>query len=120
MTRLSPVLLLIATATVALAQTAPLEDGGLRTQCCPGHAGNIAKEADAEPGYGFVAKPDETDWVHAVVKSGADTYTSDRQASSQFEAQSALLTAKPRFQGSSRRPRNARSITWFTASDNWQ
>ena len=39
---------------------------------------NIAKEAETGPGYGFVAKPDETGWVHAVVKSGADTYTSDR------------------------------------------
>src|SRR5271170_2593008 len=85
MTRLSPALLLIATATVALAQTTPLERNG-QTITIEAYApnivrvtlSNIAKEAEAGPGYGFVAKPDETGWKHAVLNNGADTYASDR------------------------------------------
>ena len=38
----------------------------------------IAKEAQAAPGYGFVAKADETGWKHAIDPEGADTYTSER------------------------------------------
>ena len=85
MTRLSPVLLLIANAIAVLAQTAPLERNG-QTITIEAYApnvvrvtlSNIAREAEAGPGYGFVAKPDETGWKHGVATSGADTYTSDR------------------------------------------
>src|SRR5271157_5062609 len=85
MTRLSPVLLLIATATLALAQTTPLERNGQKIAIeayAPNVVrvtlSNIAREAEGRPGYGFVAKPDETGWKHAVTADGADTYTSDR------------------------------------------
>ena len=85
MTRLSPVLLLTATATVALAQNTPLDRNG-QTITIEAYApnvvritlSNIAKEAEAGPGYGFVAKPDETAWKHAAIESGADVYTSAR------------------------------------------
>jgi alpha-D-xyloside xylohydrolase len=38
----------------------------------------IAKEAEAGPGYGFVAKEDDAGWKHDVNKDGADVYTSER------------------------------------------
>ncbi len=40
----------------------------------------IAKEAQAGPGYGFVAKPDPADWKHAQGENGSDTYTSSRMS----------------------------------------
>lgn len=38
----------------------------------------IAGEAAAGPGYGFIAKPDDAGWTHAVAANGADSYTSRR------------------------------------------
>jgi len=38
----------------------------------------IAREAQAAPGYGFVAHADGTDWTHAINSEGADIYTSAR------------------------------------------
>jgi alpha-D-xyloside xylohydrolase len=38
----------------------------------------IAKEAEAGPGYGFVAKPEDAGWRHSVTANGADVYTSAR------------------------------------------
>src|SRR3984885_16044858 len=83
MIRLSPVLLLLATG--ALAQTTPLERNGQAITIEP-YAANvvrvtlsmIAKEAEAGPRYGFVAKPEQTGWKHTVTEKGADVYVSPR------------------------------------------
>ncbi|MGA8026267.1 MAG: TIM-barrel domain-containing protein [Bryobacteraceae bacterium] len=83
MIRVSPVLLLVA--ATAVAQIKPLDRNGQSITIEP-YAANIAritlskipKEAEAGPGYGFVATPDETGWKHAVSANGADTYTSSR------------------------------------------
>ena len=37
-----------------------------------------SKEAEAEPGYGFVARPVDGGWRHTVAASGADVYASAR------------------------------------------
>jgi alpha-D-xyloside xylohydrolase len=84
MIRLFP-LLLLAAATAALAQTTPLDRNGQTITIEP-YALNvvrvtlstIAKEAEAGPGYGFVAKPEQAGWKHTVADSGADIYTSPR------------------------------------------
>src|SRR5271170_6366418 len=85
MIRKSHALLLLAAATVALAQNPPLERNGQTITIEPYAPNvvrvtlsNIAKEAEAGPGYGFVAKPDPAGWTHAVTENGADTYTSPR------------------------------------------
>jgi alpha-D-xyloside xylohydrolase len=83
MIRLSPVLLLLATG--ALGQTMPLERNGQTITVEP-YASNvvrvtlsmIAKEAEAGPGYGFVAKPEQAGWTHTVAENGADSYISPR------------------------------------------
>ncbi|MBW4026718.1 MAG: glycoside hydrolase family 31 protein [Acidobacteria bacterium] len=84
MLRCSAVLLL-AIATSALAQNAPLTRNGQTITIEP-YAPNvvritlstIAKEAEAGPGYGFIARQDDAGWKHATTGNGADTYTSAR------------------------------------------
>jgi alpha-D-xyloside xylohydrolase len=39
---------------------------------------NIAKEAETGPGYGFVAKPEDSGWRHSMDANGADVYASAR------------------------------------------
>ena len=90
MIRYSPALLLLA-ATAALAQTTQpepntaIERNGQTITIEP-YAPNvvrvtlstIAKEAEAAPGPGFVAHPDQSGWRHATTPTGADTYSSPR------------------------------------------
>jgi alpha-D-xyloside xylohydrolase len=67
------------------AQNAPLDRNGQTISIEP-YAPNvvrvtlsmIAKEAEAGPGYGFVAKPEMGGWTHSVMANGADVYTSAR------------------------------------------
>ncbi len=77
-----PVLLLGISAS---AQTVPLSRNGQTIAIAP-YAENvvritlstIASEADAAPGYGFVAGATSAGWNHAVTESGEDTYRSGR------------------------------------------
>ncbi len=79
------VLLLTLLTGAALSETPALQRNGQTVSVEP-YALNvvrvtlstIAKEATAGPGYGFVAKPEETGWRHGTTDPGADTYTSSR------------------------------------------
>lgn len=105
MTRQFPALLLIVCTSAALAQKSPsgssergpsagsvprtqsvtLDRNGNTVTIQP-YAANIvrvtistvAEEAEAGPGYGFVAKADDAGWKHETGSDGADTYTSSR------------------------------------------
>jgi alpha-D-xyloside xylohydrolase len=79
------VFVLLGLSTALLGQTAPIERNGQAITIEP-YAPNvvrvtlslIAGEAVAGPGYGFIAKPDQSDWTHSRENSGADVYKSDR------------------------------------------
>src|SRR5512142_1004486 len=77
--------LLLAVPAISFGQTLPLERNGQTITIEP-YAPNIvrvtlstiAREAEAGPGYGFVAKPEQAGWKHIADKSGADIYQSSR------------------------------------------
>jgi alpha-D-xyloside xylohydrolase len=79
------VFVLLGISTVMLGQTVPLERNGQTITIEP-YAPNvvrvtlsmIAGEATAGPGYGFLAKPDQSGWTHSLESSGADVYKSPR------------------------------------------
>jgi alpha-D-xyloside xylohydrolase len=81
--RWTPVLLIFAAA--ASAQYAPLDRNGQTITIAP-YGQNvvrvtlsmIAGEAEAGPGYGFVARPESAGWKHSVTANGADVYQGGR------------------------------------------
>jgi alpha-D-xyloside xylohydrolase len=80
-------LLLLAASTATIAQTLSLDRNGQMIMIEP-YAPNvvrvtlslIAKEAEAGPGYGFVAKPEWAGWKHTVAEDRADVYGSPRMS----------------------------------------
>jgi alpha-D-xyloside xylohydrolase len=76
---------LLLLAATAIAQSTPLERNGQTITIEP-YAPNvvritlstIAREAEAGPGYGIMAKPEPTGWKHSIAASGADIYASPR------------------------------------------
>ena len=85
MNRLCIALFLLLSAPAAFSQMSPLDRNGQTITIEP-YGPNvvrvtlstIAKEAEAAPGYGFIAKPESMGWRHALAGNGADTYTSPR------------------------------------------
>ncbi|MDP9049439.1 MAG: alpha-glucosidase, partial [Acidobacteriota bacterium] len=85
MKRSSLVFLMLGLSSAMMAQTVPLERNGQTVTVEP-YAANvvrvtlslIAKEAVAGPGYGFVATPEQTGWIHSTEAGGADLYKSPR------------------------------------------
>lgn len=87
MNRLFTALLLIALSTAAPAQIQSLElQRNGQTITIEPYATNvvrvtlslIANQAEAGPGYGFIAKPEQTGWSHTSDERGADVFTSAR------------------------------------------
>src|ERR1043166_6349932 len=84
MIRLSAGLLLLSTTSFAAAQVSLNRSG--QTIVNEPYAPNvvrvtlslIAREAEAAPGYGFVARPADSGWSHNVAANGADVYISSR------------------------------------------
>jgi alpha-D-xyloside xylohydrolase len=79
------VLPLTLLAVAGTAQIVPLDRNGQTISIQP-YAPNVVrvtlslqpKEAEAGPGYGFVAPPDTNGWTHRTDAAGADVYTSAR------------------------------------------
>ncbi|NYF90217.1 glycoside hydrolase family 31 protein [Tunturiibacter empetritectus] len=78
-------LLFLAVPAISLGQSLPLQRNGQKITIEP-YAPNIvrvtlsmiAREAAIGPGYGFVAKPEQTGWIHTLRGDGADVYKSQR------------------------------------------
>ena len=85
MARSLALFLFLSSFLTVLAQNQPLDRNG-QTVVIEPYGPNIvrvslsmiAKEAEAEPGYGILAKPQFSGWHHTVSDSGEDIYKSDR------------------------------------------
>ena len=87
MIRVTALFLAFGLTSLATAQTFAMDRNGQTITIEP-YAPNvvrvtlslIAKEAQAGPGYGVIAKPDQAGWSHLTEASGADTFKSPRMS----------------------------------------
>src|SRR5579859_6894869 len=85
MARSLALFLFLSTSLTGLAQNQPLDRNGQTVVIEPYgpsivrvSLSMIAKEAEAEPGYGIIAKPQLSGWQHTANEHGEDIYKSDR------------------------------------------